>query len=113
MSEEVGFGVAQTIEYGKHLETAHDGKYAVCEKAVDHYAPDFSRFLDKINSSPPKGDPEKWYAAVKKAAIAAAQAMASYTEGWAMNNHPWINRTGDAERGLTGYTVIDGVKKAL
>jgi hypothetical protein len=113
MSEEVGFGVAQTVEYGKPLETANDGKYAVCEKAVDHYAPEFERFLNEINSKPPKGTPEEWFEKVKNAAIATARGMALYAETWAMNNHPWKNKTGDAERGLTGYTIIDGVIKAI
>jgi hypothetical protein len=109
MIENVGFGVAQTVEYGHYLETAHDEKYAVCERAVDHFKPDFDKFLDKINTSSPKGSPEEWYAKVKNAAIEVAQGMALETEAWARNNHPWTNRTGDAERGLTGYTVIDGV----
>jgi hypothetical protein len=113
MTDNVGFGVAQTVEYGYYLETDHDGKYAVCERAVDHYSSEFDQFINKINASPPKGDPEKWFAKVKDAAIATAQGMALYAEGWAMNNHPWDNRTGDAERGLTGYTVINGVTRAL
>jgi hypothetical protein len=113
MTENAGFGVAQTVEYGNYLETAHDGRYAVCESAVDHYRPDFDKFLEKINANPPQGDPEKWFAKVKAAAITTAQGMALEAETWARNNHPWENRTGDAERGLTGYTVIDGVRKPI
>jgi hypothetical protein len=133
MIENVGFGVAQTMEYGYRLETIHDGRHAVCERAVNHFKPEFDTFLDRINSNPPKGDLKEWYAKVKNAAIEAAEGMALQAEEWARNNHSygadaviarnekgkaiakrgWDNRTGDAERGLTGYTVVDGVTKAL
>jgi hypothetical protein len=113
MTDNVGFGVSQTVEYGYYLETAHDGKYAVCEPAVNHYKPVFDEFLKIINTKTPKGDINEWYANVKNAAVEVAEGMALQAQVWAMINHPWENRTGDAERGLTGYTVIDGVRKPL
>jgi hypothetical protein len=133
MTEDVGFGVAQTVEYGYYLETIHDGRHAVCERAVAHFRPAFDEFLDTINRNGPKGNPEEWYADVKAAAIKTAHGLALNTQNWAMNNHSYgtnaviardekgkviakrgcDNRTGDAERGLTGFTVIDGVKKPI
>jgi hypothetical protein len=113
MIDNVGFGVAQTVKYGYYLETDHDGKYAVCGPAVNHFKPNFDEFLKKINASSPKGDLEEWYAAVKAAGREAVEGMALETETWARNNHPWTNRTYDAEKGLTGYTIIDGVTRTL
>jgi hypothetical protein len=113
MIDNVGFGVAQTVKYGYYLETAHDKRYAVCEPAVNHFKPDFDEFLNAINANPPKGDLKEWYNGMKNIAIEAAEGMALQAQVWAMTNHPWTNRTHDAEKGLTGYTVIDGVTKPL
>jgi hypothetical protein len=44
----IGFGVAQGVEYGKYLETAHDGKYAVCEKAINQFVPSFNAQIEKV-----------------------------------------------------------------
>jgi hypothetical protein len=46
--EGIGFGVTQGVDYGKYLETVSDGKYAVCEKAVTHFIPDFSAMIEDI-----------------------------------------------------------------
>lgn len=113
MSENVGFGVAQTVEYGYYLETARDGRHGVCERAVAHFKPEFDEFLDRVNSHPPKGDLKEWLAGLKSGAIETAKGMAGESEAWARENHPWINRTGGAERGLTGYTVVDGARKPI
>jgi hypothetical protein len=139
MIEDVGFGVSQTVEYGYYLETAHDGRHAVCERAVNHCKPDFDDFLKGINAHPPKGDLKEWYAGVKAEAIKTAKGMAGIAETWARENHSyganatfevevtnkkgktekrtykrgWDNVSTDAEKGLTGYTVIDGVRKPI
>jgi hypothetical protein len=39
----VGFGVAHRVDYGKWLETANDGQYAVLKPAVDQFR---QAFLD-------------------------------------------------------------------
>jgi hypothetical protein len=58
--DKVGFGVGhkappEGVTYGKYLETAHDGKYAVCQRAVDHFIPEFDAQLkNALNKMPRK-----------------------------------------------------------
>ena len=48
--------------------------------------------------------PEEWYKQTKSALYKAAQTCAINAEDYAKKNHPWHNRTGNAESNLVGYT---------
>jgi 1,2-phenylacetyl-CoA epoxidase catalytic subunit len=51
--DKIGFGVAQGVEYGKWLEEAHDGKYGICRKAIDHFVPEFdAQIKDALKTRP-------------------------------------------------------------
>jgi hypothetical protein len=44
----VGFGVAHGVNYGKWLEEANDGRYAILKPAVDHFRSDFLNNAKRI-----------------------------------------------------------------
>jgi hypothetical protein len=37
---DMGITLAHTVEYGVHLETANDAKYAILKPTLDHFLPD-------------------------------------------------------------------------
>jgi hypothetical protein len=53
--DKIGFGVGQGVWYGKYLETICDGKHGICQKAVDHFIPEFDAQLkNALNKMPRK-----------------------------------------------------------
>jgi hypothetical protein len=43
--ENLGWGIAHRVEYGKALEFAFDGKYAILRPTVEHFR---ARFLEQV-----------------------------------------------------------------
>jgi hypothetical protein len=50
---DISFYVAQGVEYGKWLETVHDGKYGICGRAVEHFIPEYNQWVDEFNRMKP------------------------------------------------------------
>jgi hypothetical protein len=98
----VGFAVAQRVEYGKQLEADFNGRYAICKKAVDHFVPEFSQWVKTWRVGDPDADMEL---------ETKCRQLALDAQKWAQENHPWKNQTGQAERLLKGFLVIDGAYK--
>lgn len=49
--------------------------------------------------------PDEWFERVKNTALGAADSCATQAETYAKREHPWKNRSGNAEKGLFGYVV--------
>jgi hypothetical protein len=103
MADKIGFAVAQRVEYGEYLETAFDGRYAICEKAVEHVMPDMNNFILRAWRAI---DPDAEYELEKE-----CKRLSLLAQTWAQENKPWTNRTGQAQSLLKGFLTIDGAYK--
>lgn len=46
--DEILIGVGHTVEYGRYLETAHDGKHGVLRPMLEHFEPIVKAGLGKV-----------------------------------------------------------------
>jgi hypothetical protein len=109
--DSIGFGVGHTMEYGRYLEEAHDREYAICAKAVEHHMGAVKRAIREIEL---RGiSEENLFAHIEGILSDTCLGLAAMTEQWAQRNKEWDYQTGDAELGLTGLVVEDGIARAI
>ncbi|MDR2500125.1 MAG: hypothetical protein LBD37_03465 [Treponema sp.] len=100
MGDKVSWGVGQSLGYA--VEFLEKGKYPICQPAVDHFEPQFR--AKAIRAAQECGlDAAALEAAVTDIAFDTAKDALL----WAVENHPWKNRSHEAVKHLAALVNED------